>query len=210
MDSRGVTLIELLVTVAIITIVMVVVGFGFVGWQARYKVDSETKELQSAFMDARMRARQKSTVFFIQMDKSSDDKRRECIVYEDDGNGMPDAGDKEVRDLSKKGLSYRVDWDEGVGTPLTGQVVTLAVDAKGFISRRDPGDLSKDVGLPSSGGAEEPDRMHIWLVDPDGRRYIKADYGTESVPDIANDCVMISATRINIGKLNEGGGCDEK
>jgi len=212
MDSKGVTLIELLVAVSIITIVMVVVGFEFFGWQAKFKVESEVKEIESAFMDARMRARQKNIMYFVRFDKTTEAARYDYAVYEDsNGTGTLDIGtDTEVRDLTKKGLPFRLDWDGTAGPTPVGSLLDFAIDEKGFVG------LTNNRFFPYPWPRQEgvPDNIYIWLIDQEGRRYIMggSDYTDRTdIPEIAYDCVRIAETRVNIGKLDINTGvCNEK
>jgi len=215
MDSRGLSLVELLVGIAIIAIVMMAVGFEFFGWQARYKVESEIKELEATFMDSRIRARQKNRTYFILCDKSSDNARRSYVTYEDDGDDRLEFNgeDVEVGDLTKRGLPYRLDWNAAK----VGATFAFAVDTKGFVGlRTNPYDATPASTLqfpePSTFEEGKPQYIKMWLVNPEGKRYIPADIpDPDDLPDVSYDCVMVTETRVNIGKLDDGGNsCDEK
>lgn len=217
MDSRGFSLIELLVAITIIAIVMVVTGVQFFGWQAKYKVESEIKELEATLMDARMRARQKNRAYFILCDKSTDEARRSFVVYEDDGDEIFELNgdDTEVGDLTKRGLPYRLDWDENKGPTPLGNKFAFAMDTRGFVGMsKVPGDPSTPLFFPLPWPRVEgtPENMELWLIDPDGQRYIPADIpDSDDRPDVSYDCIRVMETRVNIGKLNDGGdSCDEK
>jgi prepilin-type N-terminal cleavage/methylation domain-containing protein len=80
MDKRGLTLIELLVVVVVISILIVAMGFSFVGWRERYRVESEIKKLHMDIMGARAKAIQRKTVFFVNMPAADQDM---YLVYED-------------------------------------------------------------------------------------------------------------------------------
>lgn len=212
MGSRGFSLVELLVGISIIAIVMVVVGFQFFGWQAKYKVESEIKELEATFMDARIRARQKNRTYFIYCDKSSDNAQRSYVTYEDDGDDQLEfnGDDEEVGDLTQRGLPYRLDWDDAT----VGMKFSLSVDTRGFVGlRTNPYDAASTLQFPEPlvPVEGEPKYIKMWLVDPGGRRYIRADIPDGERPDVSYDCVQIMETRVNIGKLNiDTGDCDEK
>jgi prepilin-type N-terminal cleavage/methylation domain-containing protein len=57
-QNKGFSLIELVVVIAIVSILVVALGFQYAGWQARYKVESQVKEVYSDLMTARMKAMQ--------------------------------------------------------------------------------------------------------------------------------------------------------
>jgi len=62
--NRGVTLTELLVTIAIIGMLAVALGFSYQGWMGRYKVEKQIKEIYSDLMTARLRAMERNRVHF--------------------------------------------------------------------------------------------------------------------------------------------------
>ncbi|MBI5633005.1 MAG: type II secretion system protein [Nitrospirae bacterium] len=64
-NSRGVTLIELLIVVTIIGILSVSLGFAYSGWLGRYKVEKQTKEIYADMMTARMLAMARSREHFV-------------------------------------------------------------------------------------------------------------------------------------------------
>ncbi|HIJ80519.1 MAG TPA: prepilin-type N-terminal cleavage/methylation domain-containing protein [Desulfuromonadales bacterium] len=56
MNSRGFTLIELIIVIVLIGIVIAAVSLDFNSWMKKASVDAQTKELNSDFSDLRMRA----------------------------------------------------------------------------------------------------------------------------------------------------------
>jgi prepilin-type N-terminal cleavage/methylation domain-containing protein len=64
-NNCGYSLIELVVVIAIIGILTVALGFEYAGWQGRYKVESQVKEVYSDMMTARMNAMQKGRVYWV-------------------------------------------------------------------------------------------------------------------------------------------------
>jgi prepilin-type N-terminal cleavage/methylation domain-containing protein len=57
-NEKGVTLTELVIVISIVAILAVALGFEFQGWMARYKVESQTKQMYIDLMNARARAMQ--------------------------------------------------------------------------------------------------------------------------------------------------------
>lgn len=90
-NNRGVTLVELLTVVAILGVLLVVLGFTFQGWIAKYKVEDDTKRFHADLSEARARAMQKKRMTFVALAVN------QYQIFEDtntppDGNGQLDAG----------------------------------------------------------------------------------------------------------------------
>jgi len=85
----GFTLVEILITIAILAI-LIMIGVGnFGGLNEKYKVEAETKQLYADLMDARGRAMQRNRMFFVRFSGTG------YATYEDtntppDGNGSWD------------------------------------------------------------------------------------------------------------------------
>jgi len=88
-DRGGFTLIEILIAVAIVGILTVLAVSSFQGFNEKYRVEGETKQMFSDLMDARGRAMQRNRAFFVQINANG------YTTYEDtspspDGNGVFD------------------------------------------------------------------------------------------------------------------------
>lgn len=94
--KKGFTLVELMITIAIL---------GFLSWMAvtsftrlseQYAVETETKQLYADLMDARGRAMQRSRVFFVRLTASGYSTHEDASPAPD-GNGIFDSGqDRQV------------------------------------------------------------------------------------------------------------------
>ncbi len=62
-SNRGFTLIELIIVIAIVGILVVALGFQYQGWQQRYRVESQVRQVQADLMTARMRAMQRDRIY---------------------------------------------------------------------------------------------------------------------------------------------------
>jgi prepilin-type N-terminal cleavage/methylation domain-containing protein len=198
MNERGMTLIEILVVATIITLLVLIVGFQFVGWQAKYKVETQLRVLHSDLMDMRMRAMRTNIMHFMNFiyDPPPVNSGKGYTVYVDvDGDGTPEPGGDDaggvIMNLSKTALEYPLMWNLG-GSP-----VNIQADAKG---------LMNILGT-------------VWMVDKEGDLYSidetlvpDEDYNRDTEVDY--DCVVIARTRINMGKITDwpvkGGNCVAK
>lgn len=117
-DEGGMTLVELLIVLAIITILAVTLGFEFSGWVGNYKVESQIKQIHADLMYARARAMEKNRIHFFIPSSAS------YTIYEDDSDGsakVPD-GDGNLQTGSGAGsdtqltgfpktVQYALTWD---------------------------------------------------------------------------------------------------
>lgn len=182
----GVTLIELVVTVSLVSILMVALGFSYYGWQGRYKVESVVKDFYTDLMDTRARAMARNRIHWVRLiDATSytaydDDSNGTAKVPDGDGTLQPGTGASADTELGSfpKLLEYDMDWQTG-GAPANDDI---GFDRKGITS--DNGTI-------------------CFFTDFDGDAAHESDFD----PDY--DCIVVSATRINLGKLttqDTGGG----
>lgn len=180
MKQDGVTLIELLIVIAIGGILVIALGFEFVGWMARYRVESQIKTMQADLLNARQRAMEKNIQYVTQLQA---DKISYVICEDSNGNSLCDAPAETTtpisRTLSKNGLRYPMDW-----TSLNLGVVPnniIIIDRRGTLPCTDPN--ATCTGF-------------IFLRNPDtGNPYKPED-------DIDYDCIVLSAVKINVGKYD--------
>ncbi len=180
MKDSGVTLVEMLVVISIISIIAISTAFSFQGWMGKYKIESQTKDLYAELMDARLSAiENKRTHFVILQDATS------YTFYEDDSNGgmkVPDGdsilqegngatADTELPSFPKN-VDYDIDWNNN------------SIAAKEIFSFNTRGISSVEADIS------------VYL-DRDG------DGVQDAIPDY--DCIAIRSTRINLGKLEING-----
>lgn len=115
MREEGLTLTELVITVSIVGILAVALGFSFRGWMGNYRIENQAKELYSDLMDARTKAMTRNRMHFIVLNSNN------YAVYEDtnDNNAAnPGAGDNPTPEyidpvtalLKTKPLQYGLGW----------------------------------------------------------------------------------------------------
>ncbi len=89
--SSGVTLIELLIVVAIVSALAIALGFSYNGWIGNYMIESETRNIYSDLMDAKTRAMTRKTYHFAVLNAGN------YQIFEDTNNNYNyDAGDSPV------------------------------------------------------------------------------------------------------------------
>jgi prepilin-type N-terminal cleavage/methylation domain-containing protein len=178
-DRRGMTLVELVITISIIGILVIALGFEFTGWMGSYNVESQVKALHMDLLDARARAMTKHRVHFVLFNSPT-----EYTIYEDDSDGTnktPDgngsletagaAPDTQLPSFPKT-IEYTMDWNNaGIGS-----AVTVPIDTRGLADST--GSISFFVDK-----------------DSDGKRDFTPDY----------DCIAIDVSRIKMGKIKDNG-----
>lgn len=129
MNSRGITLIELIVVIAIISILAAALGFSFTGWMSKYKVESQLKELYIDLMNARVRAMQNNRTHFVNLTQTG------YTIYEDtnpppNGNETLETGADTL--LQTKSTDYTIISSFSGTSPSN---YTFRLDNRGLISR---------------------------------------------------------------------------
>ncbi len=221
MNNRGVTLIELMVVVAIIGILIIALAFSYQGWQGRYKVEGEIKNLYTALIAVRSQAIQLSRTHF--MDISPDG--RFYRVTQDDSEGdnnkpKPKEGDgifQEQAPWAAIQASSPTNW----GTVANGTDTTVTTFSRKIELSNNP---ATAAGLLSARGITLG--TYGFVLGFDNRGLIRNMTGMPPVMNIANaavfpanapagslsicifsdydpdyDCINITETGISMGKL---------
>ncbi len=183
MKNKGMTLIELLVVITIAGVLFVALGFAFTGWQGKYKVESQIKDIYGDLMYARINAMQKNRMHFVSLLTTTS-----YTVHDDDSDGagkVPDgdgilqlqAGAPAVGEDTRLGsfpktVEFDIDWNNS------------AIGAQ------------EDLVFNTRGLATNLGTISIFIDrNSDGTQDFFPDY----------DCIVISATRINLGQLDVNG-----
>jgi len=127
-NDNGVTLIEITVTLAVMIILVVSLAFSYQGWIAKYRVESQVKEMYIDLMNGRARAMERNKAHFATGVAST------YSIYEDtnpgpDGNGTLELGVLYPPDCEGSGsdcllhtypktVTYPIVWTGG-GTAIT-------------------------------------------------------------------------------------------
>jgi type IV fimbrial biogenesis protein FimT len=159
MKQNGLTLVEILVVVAIVSLLATLAGVEYTGWIRKYNAENQIKTLYSDMMEARVNAMQKNVQHIFGLSGGG-------YTVCEDGNldRSCDAG-KTVARLSKSDLKHTLTW-----------------------------------ALSGGGDDVSFDRRGLSMVNG----HISIDASDADV-----DCVTISASRINMGKMR-GGACVSK
>jgi len=181
-DCRGITLIELLVTITVVSVLVIALGFQFTAWRGGYNIESAMKELHSDLMNARAMAMQRSRVQFVTLSTT------QYSLYDDtnpapDGNGTLEvASDRRVVQRGFE-IPYPVTWS------------AMAPPAIAFTQKGLARDVQADMKV------SETSTEKTICANP-----------VETSLNADNDCIIVAATRINLGKLttkiSDGGACD--
>jgi len=141
---RGFTLVEILITIAILGILLVLAVGNFGGMNEKYKVEAETKQLYADLMDARGRAMQRNRMSFVQVNAG------DYKTYEDT-SPAPD-GDRALQGTDTLITNARVSHDIVTGN--------IAVPLSFNFNRNG---IASATGFIRFTSAAQPDYDCIWI-----------------------------------------------
>ncbi len=174
--NSGITLIELIIVISIISMLAIAFGMGFAGWIAKYKIESQTKDIYTDLMEARLRALQRNRIHFVTL-AAGQYTVREDIGPWPDGDGVITAAD-DVRPA-------------GYNDPIP--LLQKNLSTQRPMTWSNPADI--EINFTKRGLSNKGKTLCIFST-------AEPDY----------DCIVISLTRINMGKiltqLVDGGICD--
>jgi prepilin-type N-terminal cleavage/methylation domain-containing protein len=183
MRRDGFSLIELLVVIIIFGIVAALGTVSFRGWRAKYDLEAQVKAMYADIMTARAMAMTKKDSHFVTLGSGG------LRAYEDT-NPAPN-GDGTLQTNADRTLCL---WSRGFGE----SVDAACPDAQSVSSRA--------VTYPASwsgGGATT-----TLEFSPSGLANTDRTICVFSTVNPASDCIVVSRTRISIGKIiNQGGAC---
>jgi len=170
-NNRGVTLIELIAVISIIGILAAALGFSYVDWIGKYKVEKATKELYTDLMDVRSMAMTGNCAHFADFNFPAPPAGYGTYRIAEDTNEDDEGDNNSDGVIDAAGHTFLQSFPKTVEYPISNNFV------------------SKIINFDKRG-----------IIQPSGT----ICFFTDNDPDY--DCIVISRTRIIMGKLKPGNG----
>jgi prepilin-type N-terminal cleavage/methylation domain-containing protein len=181
MTQSGFTLIELLVVLGIVGILMVAMGFEFIGWKSKYNAEADIKKMYVDLSNVRSKAIQTKKLYFMDIPAGGGNEYNFYIDNDPDSVGELDIANDELVEFLKT--------TDGLANNIRTQTNPLRFTL-GFTMSGLAFDASTNKIITSP--------MWIRVVAPEVDPETLAPY--ELYADI--DCLEIISTRINLGKYD--------
>ena len=172
-NNRGVTLLELIVVISVVGILASVLGFSYVDWMGKYKVEKATKELYADLMNVRCMAMMRNSNHFVDFNFPAPPAGYGTYRIAEDTNGDCEGDDNADGIIDASGHTFLPSFPKTVEYPITNNFIGRIInfDKRGIVQPR-----GKALG-----------GTICFFTDKD--------------PDY--DCIVISPTRIIMGKLTQ-------
>lgn len=127
-DNRGFALTELVVVVAIMSVLLGIAGILAKGWFDRYNAESQMRQMHADLLQARLKAMEKNKLHFVLVGPVT-----YTISEDTNGNGTQDTAPDDTI-LMQKTLKYPAESISSNPTSTVALPVNMQIDQRGLIS----------------------------------------------------------------------------